>query len=250
MASVTFVQAQIIANSFHMATPPQHQQTLSYGNNNKSTITLKPEQVRVVNNNVTVIKQSNGVCVINDPQIEEQIDLSTSLSFQNHHDNTLSTINNEQLSRTACGAILSMYQGRPGPLAFMGKSEPALDLEEYIIRLLRYLEQWSLPIHGPNAGTGARCLAMSIELLHRLFDNGFGICKKSAHRLILVAILVSAKSTEDFVIPNRYWSKVGGIPLEELNELELAFCKFLSWNLTVSPEDTQVYKEKLEGPCF
>jgi hypothetical protein len=156
----------------------------------------------------------------------------------------------EYLARQACGGITEMFQGKAGPGLFMGKSEPALDLEAYLFRLHRYIEQWALPLHDKGAGTSLRVFSMAMELLSRLQDNGFGICKRTAHRLCLISVLISIKQTEDFVISNKFWSKVGGIPLDELNMLELEFCKLLQWNLHVSATDCAAHREKFIMPAF
>jgi len=161
-----------------------------------------------------------------------------------------STASDPAFARGVTAMITAMFQGREGPAAFAGKSVPAMGLESYVDRVVRYVDLWAVQHHGKCAGTGARCALMAVELLNRACDAGHAVCPRTAHRLFLAATLVSAKQTEDFVISNRFMGKVGGIPLDEMNRLELELCALLGWKLVVSRDDVAALREALAEPAF
>ena len=53
----------------------------------------------------------------------------------------------------------------------------------------------------------------SSMIIHRL----------TAHRLVLVGLVCAAKFWDDEFYTNNYYARVGGVPLGELNKLELDF---------------------------
>ncbi|KAF8002963.1 hypothetical protein HF325_002208 [Metschnikowia pulcherrima] len=65
------------------------------------------------------------------------------------------------------------------------------------------------------------------------------------HRLIILGITVSSKFFSDIFYKNLRYAKVGGLPLEELNYLELQFLLLLDFKLMISVEDLQNYGDLL-----
>ncbi|CQB89982.1 Cyclin [Chlamydia trachomatis] len=65
------------------------------------------------------------------------------------------------------------------------------------------------------------------------------------HRLIISGITVSSKFFLDIFYKNLRYAKVGGLPLEELNYLELQFLLLLDFKLMISVEDLQNYGDLL-----
>lgn len=78
--------------------------------------------------------------------------------------------------------------------------------------------------------------------------------KLSAHRLLFFAVLLATKFHDDSRYSNKYYAKVGGLPIEEVNRLELKFAKMLEWKMFVEPKEYQFYHglicqaSNLEGP--
>ena len=53
-------------------------------------------------------------------------------------------------------------------------------------------------------------------------------------RLILTTVLVASKMFNDTYYTNGYIAQVGGVSLQNINELERFFMQAIDWNLNVS----------------
>lgn len=63
-----------------------------------------------------------------------------------------------------------------------------------------------------------------------------GISFHNVHRLMAVSLMMSMKFFEDQPYSNKNWTKIVGIPLKELNSLELYFLQALNYDLNVTLE--------------
>ena len=52
---------------------------------------------------------------------------------------------------------------------------------------------------------------------------------RTVHRLLLAGVVVASKAHEERFGDNLWYAKAGGIPLDELNKLELAFLGYIGW---------------------
>lgn len=50
---------------------------------------------------------------------------------------------------------------------------------------------------------------------------------------------------DDAYFPNSYYAHVGGIPVRELNRMELTFLKVINFNLLVSPAVFETFRDRL-----
>lgn len=57
--------------------------------------------------------------------------------------------------------------------------------------------------------------------------------------------MVASKFTSDIYYANSRYAKVGGIPLQELNKLELSFLFLIDFDLHISLKDLQEYANQL-----
>ena len=62
----------------------------------------------------------------------------------------------------------------------------------------------------------------------------------------MTAILLSIKYNEDDFYSNAYYAKVGGISLQEINNLESEFLSLIKFNLWIDFEIYTKYKNYLE----
>lgn len=65
------------------------------------------------------------------------------------------------------------------------------------------------------------------------------------HRLIIAGVTVASKFFSDVFYTNSRYAKVGGLPTQELNKLELQFLLLNDFRLAISPEELQHYFERL-----
>ncbi|KAG1450168.1 hypothetical protein G6F46_003291 [Rhizopus delemar] len=64
-------------------------------------------------------------------------------------------------------------------------------------------------------------------------------------KLLITSLVIASKFTSDVFYSNSRYAKVGGIPLQELNQLEIQFLFFLDFQLYVTLEDLQGYANQL-----
>lgn len=76
-------------------------------------------------------------------------------------------------------------------------------------------------------------------------NDGFQITRRNVHRLMLVSLLLASKMLDDFYCRNMYYATAGGITLEALNALELKMCFMMGFNLNVSVDEFELYRDSL-----
>lgn len=145
-------------------------------------------------------------------------------------------------------------------LAFHGKNIPGISLHAYLTRVLKYCPVTSdvflsLLVYFDRIAKKANNLRMKKESQssHNIeggIDNDdseqlFVMDSYNIHRLIISGITVSSKFFSDIFYKNLRYAKVGGLPLEELNYLELQFLLLLDFKLMISVEDLQNYGDLL-----
>ena len=64
-------------------------------------------------------------------------------------------------------------------------------------------------------------------------------------RLILTTVLITSKFYNDIYFANQYIASVGGVPTQNLNQLEDFYLEMIDWNLYISPEDFESYAAAL-----
>lgn len=65
------------------------------------------------------------------------------------------------------------------------------------------------------------------------------------NRLALTAILLAVKYNEDCYFDNKYYAKIGGISLKELNYLERIMLGLMNYELYVSGEEYEMYLNEI-----
>eukprot|EP01135_Chromosphaera_perkinsii_P002961 Nk52_evm72s230 gene=Nk52_evmTU72s230 len=69
----------------------------------------------------------------------------------------------------------------------------------------------------------------------------------NVHRLLITSIMTAAKYFDDNYYKNQFYARVGGVPNNELNTLELEFLFMLDFNLHITELEYEKYKLKLLG---
>lgn len=92
-----------------------------------------------------------------------------------------------------------------------------------------------------------RDIISALVYIDRLINNEVisGISFHNIHRLLAVAIMVSTKFNEDQPYSNRRWAHILGIPLRELNKVEISFLQSLRYDLKVTIEDLNLWMESI-----
>lgn len=86
---------------------------------------------------------------------------------------------------------------------------------------------------------------------HRSFpDLPIYITSYNIHRLLVTGVMVAMKFYSDVFYTNTHMSKVGGLPVAELNQLELEFLLCLDFSLLNEIEELQSYGQFLLNYAF
>lgn len=138
---------------------------------------------------------------------------------------------------TALSAVLSSTVdagdsdggGSPGNATtyFHAKRVPEIGVGAYVARLGHYA-------YCSNAA-----LIAALVLLHRarIADSRLQLSALSMHRLLLTAVVVSAKFHDDVSYKLDYYGKVGGVTPKQLRKMEATLLSVLAWRLQLKPAD-------------
>lgn len=109
---------------------------------------------------------------------------------------------------------------------------PSVQVKSYLARLFSYFR------------CSDACLITSLIYVDRLLrrHEDFCLTTLSIHRILAVSMLLSAKFNDDTYYSNDYYAKVCGMSLKELNVLEGQFLGFVDWNLCVTSDEYDKYR--------
>ena len=109
---------------------------------------------------------------------------------------------------------------------------PGISIDDYINRIFT------------STKMNISSLIMSIIYIDRFCEfNRYVLCMNNIHRILLTACLLSIKFNEDINISSKYYAEVAGIPVYDLNNLEIYLCVKLKFSLFVSCDIYQKYYE-------
>ncbi|CAG8456501.1 9120_t:CDS:2 [Diversispora eburnea] len=114
---------------------------------------------------------------------------------------------------------------------FHSRAQPSISVVDYLRRIVRHTS-----IEKP-------CLLILLIYIDRVCERNrtFTITSLTVHRFLIAAVTVSSKALCDSYCTNSHYARVGGIPTQELNALELEFIKLIDWQLICAGETLQQY---------
>lgn len=118
---------------------------------------------------------------------------------------------------------------------FYARAIPNIDIQSYLTRILKYCPCTN------------ECFLSLLVYFDRMSRNSSGLRIDSfnIHRLVITGIMVASKFFSDVFYTNARYAKVGGLPITELNGLELQFLKLNNFKLNVQVEELQQYGDQL-----
>lgn len=122
---------------------------------------------------------------------------------------------------------------------FQARSIPSISIYAYLTRILKYC---------PCANECFLALLVYFDRMAKTSStrvNGLRIDSFNIHRLIISGVMVASKLFSDVFFTNTRYAKVGGLPVSELNILELEFLSLNDFALFVSLEELQHYGDQL-----
>ncbi|KAF9563315.1 cyclin-domain-containing protein, partial [Agrocybe pediades] len=121
-------------------------------------------------------------------------------------------------------------------LTFHARNVPTISLEAYLLRILKYC---------PTTNHVFLSLLVYFERMSKLSNDAVGrafvIDSYNIHRLVIAGVTVASKFFSDVFYTNSRYAKVGGLPLPELNQLELQFLLLNDFRLVISSSEMQHY---------
>lgn len=134
-------------------------------------------------------------------------------------------------------------------LSFHARNIPSISIHAYLVRILKYCPTTnevflSLLVYFD------RMSRQSNSKLSRISSKNeptplFVIDSYNIHRLIIAGITVASKFFSDIFYTNSRYAKVGGLPLSELNHLELQFLLMNDFRLMIPLKEMQQYGDQL-----
>eukprot|EP00511_Aplanochytrium_stocchinoi_P008943 CAMPEP_0204869840 /NCGR_PEP_ID=MMETSP1348-20121228/30932_1 /ASSEMBLY_ACC=CAM_ASM_000700 /TAXON_ID=215587 /ORGANISM="Aplanochytrium stocchinoi, Strain GSBS06" /LENGTH=485 /DNA_ID=CAMNT_0052023365 /DNA_START=746 /DNA_END=2203 /DNA_ORIENTATION=- len=117
---------------------------------------------------------------------------------------------------------------------FNGLHPPSISILYYLQRIARF------------SGCSNECFVLMLIYIDRLVTrNCITLDQFNVHRLIISAILLSAKFFDDHFYFNPHFAVVGGLQSHEMNTLELEFLFLIEFNLYVTGEEYHKYYNTL-----
>lgn len=119
---------------------------------------------------------------------------------------------------------------------FHTAKRPRISLEEYTERLCQFMHC------DPD------CYVLALIYLERIAQKG-ALDEGSVHRCLLLSMVLAAKFWDDDRCKNTFYAQVGGVTVEELNDLEVRFLRLLEFQLCVQQEVYEDYQRRLNVSC-
>jgi hypothetical protein len=113
---------------------------------------------------------------------------------------------------------------------------PGISLYEYLYRIKYYSE------------VEDNTLIISLMYIDRLCKLGkIVLIENNLHRLFFTSILIAIKYNEDNIYDNKYYAKIAGINIKELNLLEKDFCNQIEFNFYIEHKHFEHYQSCLSN---
>ncbi|CAD8123679.1 unnamed protein product [Paramecium sonneborni] len=118
---------------------------------------------------------------------------------------------------------------------FHSEKLPNISLENYLIRIVRYTK------------CSKECLLIALIYLYRIqeLNQEQLLNKQSVHRFLIIAIVLAIKYQDDDIYGNDYYAKVGGITMQELNDMEKEFLDRIEFQLFIDQDHYYFYQQKI-----
>ncbi|KAJ3102188.1 hypothetical protein HDU97_000749 [Phlyctochytrium planicorne] len=115
---------------------------------------------------------------------------------------------------------------------FHSRRAPSISILDYLRRIVRH------------AAVDRSCLLSVLVYMDRVCARPsirFNLSSLTIHRFLIAAITISSKAHFDHFYSNRVYADIGGVPLKELNALEMELAFMLDWDMIASGERMQEY---------
>ena len=115
---------------------------------------------------------------------------------------------------------------------------PNISLYNYLYRIQKYSE------------VEDSTLILALIYIDRICCNNFIINYYNIHKIILVSVVFAIKYNEDNYYTNNHYSKIGGIKVNEFNELEKEFASIIDFKFYVKKSLFDKYYKYINNDCI
>lgn len=118
-------------------------------------------------------------------------------------------------------------------MCFYSPRVPSVSLKHYIHRLHKFFH------------CSEECFILALIFLRRATKGSTSlvVCNRSVRRLLFATVMLAAKVHDDKSASNKYYAKVGGMPVAEVNKMELSMLQVLGWKTCVERSEYELYRE-------
>ena len=117
---------------------------------------------------------------------------------------------------------------------FSAKDPPQISILDYLNRIKYYSQ---------IENNTLICSLLYIDKL--CTSNEIVLTELNIHRILFTAILLSLKYNEDLIYKMDYYSKIAGVSLKELKNLEFEFVSKINFELYINEKDFENYRDYL-----
>ncbi|PKI51547.1 hypothetical protein CRG98_028107 [Punica granatum] len=128
---------------------------------------------------------------------------------------------------------------KDGVTVFHSSRPPGLSIRQYLERIFKY------------APCSPSCFVAAQIYIDRFTARTRSrLTSLNIHRLLITSVMVAAKFMDDVSHNNAHYAKVGGISMEEMNELEMNFLFSIDFRLHVPVDVFIKYSKQLEKEAY
>jgi len=124
-------------------------------------------------------------------------------------------------------------------MKFQSSYAPDVSVEAYLERIRKY------------SRCSDACFVMALIYVDRMIETrGLTLTTLNVHRLLITSVMLAAKFHDDLFYNNTYYSKLGGLSLQELNLLEVELLNQLDFSCFVHENAYCKYSMQLQNYVF
>lgn len=170
---------------------------------------------------------------------------ATTSFFDDSALDTISKILDSQIEITAQELLVESALAAKGlatarrTTVFHAVRAPSISVRSYLQRIMKYT----------NCSTDQ--LVLSLIYIDKLTQQSHNhvITDLTVHRLLITAVVLASKFASDFFYSNKFYAKIGGVTLKELNALEREFLYLLDFSLSITDEEFESYRKVILRPA-
>jgi hypothetical protein len=135
------------------------------------------------------------------------------------------------------------------PISLTGRGTDCPTTNEVFISLLVYFDRMARYMPPPSTSAPPSPAASAPKEPPLPPQRPFCVDSFNVHRLVIAGLTVASKFFSDVFYTNSRYAKVGGLPLHELNQLELQFLLLNDFALVIPVAELQAYADRLLLPA-